>query len=181
MRIAVISDTHTNVKMASALLNTVGDFELLIHLGDHASDLVALSSNLPCRAIGVIGNEDKGFLGDDRFPTEMTIPAGDIKIFMTHGHLFDLNPYYQKDKWESKISGLVSRAKKTGAKIALFGHTHRPHLEDRDGVLLMNPGDIYSGAERAHIGILKVSGKDISAKIYRFDKGLRGELYLSWP
>jgi len=181
MIIAVISDTHSNVKTASALLDTIGDFDLLIHLGDHVNDLIALSSEMSCRTIGISGNEDKGILGDDKFPTEITIPAGDIKIFMTHGHLFDLNPYYQKDEWDSRISGLVLRAKETGAKIALFGHTHRPHLEDRDGVLLMNPGDIYPGAEWAHVGILEVSGKDISAKIYRFDESLRRELYLSWP
>ena len=147
MRIAVISDTHTNVKTASTLLDAVGNFELLMHLGDHVSDLVELTSKLQCRAIGVCGNEDKAVIGDDRFPEEATIPLGNINIFITHGHLFDLNPYYQKEKWEAKLSGLVSRAKESGAKIALFGHTHRSHLEDRDGVLLMNPGDIYFGAE----------------------------------
>ncbi len=181
MRIAVISDTHTNVKTASTLLDNVGDFNLLIHLGDHVSDLVELRSKLPCRAIGVCGNEDKAFLGDDIFPTEMIIPVGDIKIFITHGHLFDLNPYYQKDEWDLKLSGLVSRAQEKGAKIALFGHTHRSHLEDRDGLLLMNPGDIYFGAEWAHVGILEVDRMDISAEIYRFDRNLKSELYLSWP
>ena len=181
MRIAVISDTHSNIKTASALIDAVGDFDLFIHLGDHVNDFIALRSKLRCRAIGISGNEDKNFIGDDKFPTEMTISTGDIKIFMTHGHTFDLNLYYQKDKWESNISGLVSSARESGAKIALFGHTHRPHLEDRDGLLLMNPGDVYFGADWAHIGILEIDGKDISVKIYRFDKYLKRELYLSWP
>jgi putative phosphoesterase len=181
MRIAVISDTHTNVKTASTLLDAVGDFELLIHLGDHVSDLVELASKLRCRAVGVCGNEDKIFLGDDIFPEEMIIPVGDITIFMTHGHLFDLNPYYNKEEWESKLSGLISRAKEKGAKIALFGHTHRSHLEDRDGVLLMNPGDMYFGAEWAHVGMLDIVGGDVKAEVYRFDKDLNREIFLSWP
>lgn len=193
IRIAVISDTHGNLKRASLIIKREREvarerarpFDLIIHLGDHASDLVKLAEKFDCRAIGLFGNEDKvappavgpnleakrrGDAGDISFSDELSLEVGGVTIYATHGHIFDLNPYYGEERWREGIDALVKRAKEGGARVVLFGHTHRPFLEVVGGVLFMNPGDIYPGAEWGHIGTIEVSDGGIDAKIHRFNE-----------
>ena len=200
MKIGVISDTHGNVGRASAIIEKVLPLDLIVHLGDHAGDLVALNERFDLRSIGILGNEDKtaptdlrskvptnGDIvdiadikiggaddGPDRstgiggFSNEIFFTAQGIKIYATHGHTFDLNPYYGEEKWREGIEALVGRAKNEGAGVVLFGHTHRSFLDTVDGVLVMNPGDVYPGAEWAHIGTVEVTGACLKAEIFRF-------------
>ena len=177
MRIAVISDTHGNVEGASLVLSTFTAIDLLIHLGDHAADLWALAAGLPHPALGVLGNEDKAQEG----PADLVIPAEGISLFATHGHTFDLNPYLPKERWERRLDALAATARKKGARAALFGHTHKALLEERDGVLLVNPGDLYPGGEYSSIAILVVEGTAISAQIFRFDRKFNRELHARYP
>ena len=154
MRIIVIADTHTNVKRMNGLIESLPTADLIVHLGDGLEDMGDLTLRPPGRYIGVMGNEDRGHAGLDDTPYELTLKIEDIKIFCTHGHLFDLNPYYGGEKWGERLGGLVKRAKHEGASVALFGHTHKAHLEERDGVVLMNPGAIYPEEEWAYIGVI---------------------------
>ena len=204
MKIAVISDTHGNVKRASLILEKAWPFDILVHLGDHAEDLVRLAQNINCRVYGLLGNEDKSapaqptataaalrdveICGDLKstkndfeksrvesdkaigFSNELVFTAEEVKFYATHGHTFDLNPYYGKEKWNEGIDSLVQRAVEEKAGVVLFGHTHSLFLEVIRGVLVMNPGDIYPGAEWGHIGIMEVLGGDIKAEVLRFDK-----------
>ena len=59
-----------------------------------------------------------------------------MRLFLTHGHLFGV---------KSGMSRLRLEANRVGANIALFGHTHRPFLEEDGGVWYMNPGAARSG------------------------------------
>lgn len=216
MKIAVISDTHGNVKRASLIIEKVWPFDILIHLGDHADDLVRLSQEIDCRFYGVLGNEDKvapasphtmvatlrdvasrdveidgglkSLKNDSEkntveieeadkvdkaisFSNELVFTAGETNFYATHGHTFDLNPYYGKEKWNEGLNTLVQRAEEVEAGVALFGHTHSPFLEVIGGMLVMNPGDIYPGEEWGHIGIIEVLEGDLKAEILRFDNG----------
>jgi hypothetical protein len=177
MRIAVISDTHGNVEGARLVLMTFPDIDLVIHLGDHAADIDALAADLPCPVVGVLGNEDRARDG----PTELVIPAESIRLFLTHGHRFDLNPYLPKEKWEGRLDMIVAEAKKEWARAALFGHTHKAFLGERDGVLLVNPGDFYPGGEHMSIAILTVHDRSISAEVFRFDRKFNRSLLFSYP
>ena len=58
-------------------------------------------------------------------------------IFFCHGHHYGVK--YTLDDFARAV-------KDRGAAIGLFGHTHLPTLEERDGVTLFNPGSI--GAPR---------------------------------
>ncbi|MBN1573635.1 MAG: YfcE family phosphodiesterase [Deltaproteobacteria bacterium] len=199
MKIGVISDTHGNVKRASLIIEKVLPLDLLLHLGDHAGDLIALNDRFDLRSIGILGNEDKtappyfgsdtltsrdisvdsadnrdgktnGLTGIESFSNEIFFTVRGIKIYATHGHTFDINPYYGEDKWRKRLKALAVRAKKEGARAVLFGHTHRPFLEVVGGVLAMNPGDVYPGAEWGHIGTIEVSDREIRAEIRRFNE-----------
>ncbi|MEJ2068642.1 MAG: metallophosphoesterase family protein, partial [Deltaproteobacteria bacterium] len=58
LKIAVISDTHGNLMRATSIIEGIRPFNLIVHLGDHASDLVKLSEIYDSRAVGLLGNED---------------------------------------------------------------------------------------------------------------------------
>ena len=54
-----------------------------------------------------------------------------MRIFMTHGHIYGV---------KRDLTALTGAAKDAGAQLALFGHTHIQHMEERDGLTLLNPG-----------------------------------------
>ena len=59
---------------------------------------------------------------------------------------------------------LLAAARRAGADIALFGHTHIPHEEydPESGIYLFNPGSIGEPrAGRPSYGILSLSGKNV--------------------
>ncbi len=177
MRIVVISDTHGNVDGASLILSTVAAVDLVVHLGDHIADIWALAADLPCPVVGVLGNEDRSEPG----PSHLVIPAAGVALLAIHGHLFDLNPYLPKEAWAKRMDELVKAAVREQASAVLFGHTHRPHLEERDGILLINPGEIYPGGEYSSMAVLTVTGGEISAEIHRFDRKFNREVVFSYP
>ena len=51
---------------------------------------------------------------------------------------------------KSGLTRLTLEARRVGAQLALFGHTHRALLEEQDGLWLMNPG--ACGAGRSDFG-----------------------------
>ena len=74
-------------------------------------------------------------------PPSLTISLDGVRIFLTHGHLFGV---------KSGLTRLTLEARRVGAQLALFGHTHRALLEEQDGLWLMNPG--ACGAGRSDFG-----------------------------
>ena len=64
-------------------------------------------------------------------PPSLTISLDGVRIFLTHGHLFGV---------KSGLTRLTLEARRVGAQLALFGHTHIQHMEERDGLTLLNPG-----------------------------------------
>lgn len=76
---------------------------------------------------GVPGNCDYGSCDQP----ERLIELGGVRILMLHGHTRGV---------KSDVMRAVWAARECGAQVLLFGHTHRP-LVDNDGALLvLNPG-----------------------------------------
>ena len=127
MRILVLSDSHGNVdNMARAVELTAPD--RVLHLGDCQRDLTALRARFPALPMeGVPGNCDYGSCDQP----ERLIELGGVRILMLHGHTRGV---------KSDVMRAVWAARECGAQVLLFGHTHRP-LVDNDGALLvLNPG-----------------------------------------
>jgi len=55
------------------------------------------------------------------------------------------------------LTALAGAAKDAGARLALFGHTHIQHLEERGGITLLNPG---TAGRFGHSGYAVVEIKD---------------------
>ena len=127
MNILVVSDSHgktDNLMRAVELTRP----EYVLHLGDCQRDLERLRQAFPMLPMeGVPGNCDYGSCDQPERLTEL----GGVRILMLHGHTRGV---------KSDIMRAVWAARECGAQVLLFGHTHRP-LVDNDGTLLtLNPG-----------------------------------------
>ena len=124
MKIAVVSDSHGNKHAIDQIFKNY-EFDHLIFLGDGIEDLGEYKylDNVHI----VRGNCD--FFSD--MPDQKILQLGGLCIFATHGHKYMV-------KFSRGI--LANEALKTGAQIALYGHTHKANDEYINGVRLINPG-----------------------------------------
>lgn len=130
-RIGVLSDTHMPRRAAGypeALLQAFRGVDLILHAGD----LTTLRALEPLRAlapvVAVAGNTDDAAVRA-ALPTHRVIEAGGYRIGLTHGHL-------------GPGATTPERARNTfsDVHVVVFGHSHAPCCEQREGVLLFNPG-----------------------------------------
>ena len=123
MNVLVVSDSHGKVdKLIQAVEQVHPGY--VLHLGDCQRDLEKLRQAFPMLPMeGVPGNCDYGS-GDH---PEQLIQLGGVRSLRLHGHT-------------RSVMRAVWAARECGAQVLLFGHTHRP-LVDNDGALLvLNPG-----------------------------------------
>ena len=59
-----------------------------------------------------------------------------VKIFLTHGHLYDV---------KRGLSSIKEIGKKLNASLVVFGHTHKPYIEKDEDMTLFNPGATEDG------------------------------------
>lgn len=71
----------------------------------------------------------------------------DVKILLTHGHLYGVKEEY---------GALEDRAKALNCNLAVFSHTHRTYLKDSETVILYN-----RCSKDGYYGIIYIDGKDI--------------------
>ena len=57
----------------------------------------------------------------------------EIRFLVTHGHYYGVS---------MDISGVAEEAKSRDCDAVFFGHTHKPVIEEIDGVLAINPGSL---------------------------------------
>ena len=133
--IGLLSDTHDNldrVRVAVRLFNDAA-CDLVVHAGDIVAPFTASElRNLRCPVKAVFGNCDGERAGLVRAFQGLGEIAAPPLAFEHAGRRFGLSHL------DSAVDGLV--ATKT-FDVVIFGHTHRPLVERRDGVLLVNPGE----------------------------------------
>jgi putative phosphoesterase len=120
IRIGVISDTHGLLRPEAA--EKLAGVAQIIHAGDIGTpDVIAeLSKIAPVAAVR--GNNDKGPWASD-IPNDTVVKLGGRSIYVLH----DVNELY-----------LDPAA--AGFDVVVAGHSHRPRIETKDGVLYLNPG-----------------------------------------
>lgn len=151
MRILVLSDTHRQPWNVLEAMSAQHRAQVVVHLGDGAEDMdTAILERQDVLFLTIAGNCDFASL----LPYEITRCFDHVKIFMTHGH-----HYYVKND----LSLLEQKAREEGAQIALYGHTHNPKVEYRDGLYLMCPGS--AGGYRPTYGIIDLTPAGIVCNI----------------
>lgn len=146
-RVGLISDTHGLLRPEAVAFLRGSDF--IVHAGDigNADVLKALNALAPVTVVR--GNNDKGPWAENIAETEV-LQIGDVFIYVLHNLAeLDLDPAA------------------AGFQVVVSGHSHRPSIEERDGVLYVNPGS--SGPRRFSlpiaVGELEVAGRSVKAKL----------------
>ena len=135
MKAAVFSDTHSNTALMLEAVRRVRP-DLIIHLGDHDRDTEPLRLEFPeIPLYSVRGNCDLCSSG----PDWEIVPLGPVSAFITHGHLYNVD--------YDRVDSLVYAAQEKGARLAMFGHTHRAYYGEVGGVQVLNPGTAGKGRE----------------------------------
>ena len=131
MKIGLISDTHITEKrgkLSPKVLESFKDVDLILHAGDISSQIVLDALEQIAPTITVEGNNDRTRKIDLKLSE--TIGIGDLRILLIHG---DKLPSRNFEKY-------CEFAQKHKADILISGHTHQPHCEKIENVLLINPG-----------------------------------------
>jgi putative phosphoesterase len=120
LHIGVISDTHGLLRPEA--LAALRGVDHILHAGDvgDAGILVALREIAPLTAIR--GNVDvSGVCG--QLPATELVELGGCLFYLVHAlHDLDINP------------------RAAGVAAVIYGHSHHADVEQRDGVLFLNPG-----------------------------------------
>ena len=145
--IGLISDTHGLVRPEA--LEALRGVDLLIHAGDIGKSAV-LDVLKPIAPLHVIkGNNDRGVWAK-KLPDTKTISIGGTRLFLIH----DVNDL-DFDLSERRVAVVIS------------GHSHKPSIIDRDGVLFVNPGS--AGPRRfklpVAVGKLRIANGKLRAEV----------------
>jgi putative phosphoesterase len=145
--VGVISDTHGLVRPEA--VDALRGADMILHAGDVDNPQVIGALNGIAPVVAVRGNNDKGGWAE-RLPLWEVVEIGAVSIYMLH------------DLKEIGIS--LSGA---GFRVVVSGHSHRPSVEERKGVLYVNPGS--AGPRRFSLPVsvarLRVIGEAVTAQV----------------
>jgi len=135
MKFAVMSDSHghiENVERLAVRLVKAG-VRHAVHLGDDyddASPLITAGLEV-LRVPGVYSERYQ----DPNIPNRLLTKLGGLKILLTHTD----SPHKNDGPEDEDPAQTAAREK---PDLVLFGHTHLPVIEKRQGVLWVNPGHL---------------------------------------
>ena len=131
MKILIVSDTPRKEDNLKQVIEEEKPLDMLIDLGDSEGSEVLIGEwvNVGCRLEMVMGNNDF-FSSLDR---ELDLELRGHRILLTHGHYYNVS---------LGIEGIYQEALDRECDIAMYGHTHRPFLEERGGITILNPGSL---------------------------------------
>ncbi len=156
MKILVISDTHGDVGRAFVACTRSEPVDAVIHLGDGSADADQLRNALDVPVISVAGNCDP----DSKAPRELMWECEGKRILLTHGDAHQV---------KSGLAKLLRRAEEVGADVVLFGHTHQGVLENREGLLLVNPGTLSNAAYHRSYAVVTITTEGVASRLFDMD------------
>jgi putative phosphoesterase len=142
----VLSDTHGHINEAA--LAILKQTDVILHAGDIDRPEVLDALHTIGRIIPVRGNMDIGAWAE-QLPKEEFVELGPILIYVTHDR--------------TKISLDPEAA---GIHVVVSGHTHRPEMMRKNGVLYLNPGSASfpRGGPQASIALLRINDGIIACR-----------------
>jgi putative phosphoesterase len=147
MLLGIISDTHG--LMRPEAIAALRDSDLIIHAGDVGKPEVIDHLRAIAPVVAVRGNIDTQAWATALPETEI-VQIAQLRLYLLHD-----------------LSHLAIDPAAAGFAAVVFGHSHNPSSETRNGVLYLNPGS--AGPRRFRlpltIGRLRVTGKKIEPEI----------------
>ena len=150
-RIGVISDTHGLLRPEAKAALMGSDY--IVHGGD-IGDAAILSELAAIAPLTVVrGNNDKGPWAE-AVPDTAWLQVGPVLLYAVHDiATIDIDPAL------------------AGVQVVIYGHSHRPLVEQRGSVLFLNPGS--AGPRRFKLPVsvaqLDIEGDTLSARIVELD------------
>ncbi len=148
--IGVISDTHGPLERRAA--DALEGCQSIIHAGDIVDEMVIFNLQRIAPTTAVRGNMD-GYMQSKDIRRSAVMDVEGTLIYVLHdiGRL-DLDP------------------KAAGISVVVHGHTHKPEIETKNGVLYLNPGSAGSPrhGRRPSVARITISSDEVSARIIEF-------------
>jgi putative phosphoesterase len=146
LRIGLVSDTHGLLRPAALAFLRGSDH--IVHGGDIGEPRIldALAARAPLTAVR--GNNDRGVWAERLRDSEL-IRLGDVYLYAIHDLAqLDIDP------------------QAAGVRVVVHGHSHMPSVDERDGVLYVNPGSAGPRRFRLPISVaeLTIAGTAVSAR-----------------
>ncbi len=125
MKLAILSDTHGLLRPEAAERLKTAD--AILHGGDVNKPSIVDQLKQYAPLYIVRGNNDKEWA--EQLPHDLTVTLGGVTFYLVHN----------KKEVPADL---------TGVDAVVFGHSHKYLLEEKDGVLWLNPGSC--GPRRFH-------------------------------
>ena len=119
-QIGIISDTHGLLR-PEALAGLAGS-ELIIHAGDIGKPEILAELGRIAPVVAVRGNNDRADWASE-LPEKTFVSTGETRFYLLH-----------------ILAELAINPVEHGVKAVISGHSHRPLISYRAGVLYLNPG-----------------------------------------
>ena len=118
--IGIISDTHNLLRLEA--VNALKGSEIIIHAGDiGSSEIIDRLKNI-APVYAVRGNIDRSPWGDTLPTTDIIEISGKFLYVLHNIHEIDVDPVA------------------AGFDAVISGHSHKPNIENKNGVFFINPG-----------------------------------------
>jgi uncharacterized protein len=147
MRVGLISDTHGLLRPEA--IERLRGASHIIHAGDigGADILSRLRALAPLTAVR--GNNDHAPWARGVRVAE-TVRLGEVRIHVVHD-----------------LAELAIDPAAEGVRVVVSGHSHRPRIDERAGVLYVNPGSAGPRRFRLPVALarLEIAGTDVEATI----------------
>jgi len=131
--VGVLSDTHGLLR--DEVRSRLRGCSMIIHAGDVGSLSVLTELRRIAEVVVVRGNVDTGPWAKELKPTEY-VAIGDALICVVHD-----------------LSTLELDPVAAGVNVIIYGHSHRPVIEHKGGILYLNPGSAGPPRFRLPIGM----------------------------
>lgn len=129
MKVLIVSDTHRQEENLIRALKKESPIDMLIHCGDVEGMEREIETYAGCKTIFVAGNNDYF----SNLPREQELCLEDFHIWVTHGHNYYVSTNPEYIRREAKIRKM---------DMVLYGHTHRPVIEQTKELIAINPGSL---------------------------------------
>ncbi len=157
VRIGVIADTHGILEPEVEQSYREAGLAKIVHAGDIGGPEIIRRLGAICDVIAVAGNCDPPPFAR-RLPATARLMVGTCAILILH----DLGA---GEAPAADVHELLAAEK---PRVVIFGHTHRPAIFERDGVLFFNPGSagIRTGNPVRSFGFLTIEDGAPAASVH---------------
>lgn len=167
LRVGVVSDTHGSLDPQLPFLLRGAD--RILHAGDIGGGFVVEELELVAPLTAVIGNMD----APCGLPERVGMELGGAQVLLTHTGL---------SGWRL-APALADYLSRRPARVVVFGHTHEPLCEEREGLILFNPGS--AGRKRFRqprcFGWMEVGGEELRFRVVSLEEEGRELLAARFP